>query len=55
MLFGADFYELDLLALLTSSGPTSVKSLVADLGLPRSTMTATTIFSRCATSGWMNM
>ncbi len=32
--------ELDLVALLTSSGPTSVKSLVADLGLPRSTMTA---------------
>jgi DNA-binding MarR family transcriptional regulator len=32
--------ELDLVALLTSGGPTSVKSLVADLGLPRSTMTA---------------
>lgn len=32
--------ELDLIALLTSGGPTSVKSLVADLGLPRSTMTA---------------
>lgn len=32
--------ELDLIALLTASGPTSVKSLVADLGLPRSTMTA---------------
>ncbi|HPG25184.1 MAG TPA: MarR family transcriptional regulator [Myxococcota bacterium] len=32
--------ELDLVALLISSGPTSVKSLVADLGLPRSTMTA---------------
>jgi DNA-binding MarR family transcriptional regulator len=32
--------ELDLVALLTASGPTSVKSLVADLGLPRSTMTA---------------
>ncbi len=32
--------ELDLVALLSSSGPTSVKSLVADLGLPRSTMTA---------------
>ena len=32
--------ELDLVALLTSSGPTSVKSLVADLQLPRSTMTA---------------
>jgi DNA-binding MarR family transcriptional regulator len=32
--------ELDLVALLGSSGPTSVKSLVADLGLPRSTMTA---------------
>ncbi|HEB89584.1 MAG TPA: MarR family transcriptional regulator [Deltaproteobacteria bacterium] len=32
--------ELDLVALLSASGPTSVKSLVADLGLPRSTMTA---------------
>lgn len=32
--------ELDLVALLTASGPTSVKILVADLGLPRSTMTA---------------
>ena len=32
--------ELDLVALLTASGPTSVKSLVADLALPRSTMTA---------------
>ena len=32
--------ELDLIALLSLSGPTSVKSLVADLGLPRSTMTA---------------
>ena len=32
--------ELDLVALLGSSGQTSVKSLVADLGLPRSTMTA---------------
>lgn len=32
--------ELDLVALLTSSGPTSVKSLVVDLNLPRSTMTA---------------
>lgn len=32
--------ELDLVALLTASGPTSVKSLVIDLGLPRSTMTA---------------
>lgn len=32
--------ELDLVALLTASGPTSVKSLVADLGLPRSTMIA---------------
>jgi DNA-binding MarR family transcriptional regulator len=32
--------ELDLIALLTASGPTSVKSLVADLGVPRSTMTA---------------
>jgi DNA-binding MarR family transcriptional regulator len=32
--------ELDLVALLGASGPTSVKSLVADLGVPRSTMTA---------------
>ena len=32
--------ELDLVSLLTADGPTSVKSLVADLGLPRSTMTA---------------
>ena len=32
--------ELDLVALLTQGGPTSVKSLVADLALPRSTMTA---------------
>lgn len=32
--------ELDLVALLVAGGPTSVKSLVADLGLPRSTMTA---------------
>ena len=32
--------ELDLIALLGSSGPTSVKSLVADLRFPRSTMTA---------------
>ena len=32
--------ELDLVALLSASGPTSVKSLVADLGVPRSTMTA---------------
>lgn len=32
--------ELDLVALLTESGPTSVKSLVADLRIPRSTMTA---------------
>lgn len=32
--------ELDLVAMLTASGPTSVKSLVADLQLPRSTMTA---------------
>ncbi len=32
--------ELDLVALLTASGPTSVKSLVVDLNLPRSTMTA---------------
>ena len=32
--------ELDLVALLSASGPTSVKSLVADLQLPRSTMTA---------------
>ncbi len=32
--------ELDLVAMLTDDGPTSVKSLVADLQLPRSTMTA---------------
>ncbi len=32
--------ELDLVAMLTAAGQTSVKSLVADLGLPRSTMTA---------------
>ena len=32
--------ELDLVALLCELGPTSVKSLVADLQLPRSTMTA---------------
>ncbi len=32
--------ELDLVALLNAKGPTSVKSLVADLNLPRSTMTA---------------
>ncbi len=32
--------ELDLVVLLSSSGPTSVKTLVADLGVPRSTMTA---------------
>lgn len=32
--------ELDLIALLAASGPTSVKCLVADLQLPRSTMTA---------------
>jgi DNA-binding MarR family transcriptional regulator len=32
--------ELDLVSLLTASGPTSVKSLVADLQIPRSTMTA---------------
>ena len=32
--------ELDLVSLLVSGGPTSVKSLVADLALPRSTMTA---------------
>ena len=32
--------ELDLIALLCAGGPTSVKSLVADLALPRSTMTA---------------
>ena len=44
--------ELDLLALLTSSGPTSVKSLVADLGLPRSTMTA--IVDRLQDRGLVN-
>ncbi|MCP4904639.1 MAG: winged helix-turn-helix transcriptional regulator [bacterium] len=32
--------ELDLVAMLAASGPTSVKRLVADLNLPRSTMTA---------------
>jgi DNA-binding MarR family transcriptional regulator len=32
--------ELDLVALLSASGPTSVKILVADLQMPRSTMTA---------------
>jgi len=32
--------ELNLLSMLTMAGPTSVKSLVADLALPRSTMTA---------------
>lgn len=32
--------ELDLIALICAGGPTSVKSLVADLALPRSTMTA---------------
>jgi len=32
--------ELDLVAILSASGSTSVKSLVADLRLPRSTMTA---------------
>ncbi len=44
--------ELDLVALLTSSGPTSVKSLVADLGLPRSTMTA--IVDRLEDRGLVN-
>jgi len=44
--------ELDLVALLTSSGPTSVKSLVADLGLPRSTMTA--IVDRLQERGLVN-
>lgn len=44
--------ELDLLALLTSSGPTSVKSLVADLVLPRSTMTA--IVDRLQERGLVN-
>ena len=32
--------ELDIVAMLNASGPTSVKSLVAVLALPRSTMTA---------------
>ena len=32
--------ELDLVALLSALGPTSVKILVADLQMPRSTMTA---------------
>lgn len=44
--------ELDLVALLTSGGPTSVKSLVADLGLPRSTMTA--IVDRLQERGLVN-
>ena len=44
--------ELDLVALLSSSGPTSVKSLVADLGLPRSTMTA--IVDRLQDRGLVN-
>jgi len=44
--------ELDLVALLTASGPTSVKSLVADLGLARSTMTA--IVDRLQDRGLVN-
>ena len=44
--------ELDLVALLSASGPTSVKSLVADLGLPRSTMTA--IVDRLEARGLVN-
>ena len=44
--------ELDLVALLTAGGPTSVKSLVADLGLPRSTMTA--IVDRLQDRGLVN-
>ena len=44
--------ELDLVALLSASGPTSVKSLVADLGLPRSTMTA--IVDRLQDRGLVN-
>jgi DNA-binding MarR family transcriptional regulator len=44
--------ELDLVALLTAAGPTSVKSLVADLGLPRSTMTA--IVNRLQDRGLVN-
>ena len=44
--------ELDLIALLSSAGPTSVKSLVADLGLPRSTMTA--IVDRLEARGLVN-
>lgn len=44
--------ELDLVARLTASGPTSVKSLVADLGLPRSTMTA--IVDRLQERGLVN-
>ena len=32
--------ELDLVASLSTSGQTSIKNLVADLTLPRSTMTA---------------
>jgi len=44
--------ELDLVALITESGPTSVKNLVADLGLPRSTMTA--IVDRLEARGLVN-
>lgn len=44
--------ELDLVALLTASGPTSVKNLVADLGLPRSTMTA--VVDRLQARGLVN-
>jgi DNA-binding MarR family transcriptional regulator len=44
--------ELDLIAMLTGSGPTSVKILVADLGLPRSTMTA--IIDRLEARGLVN-
>jgi DNA-binding MarR family transcriptional regulator len=37
---GLSGHELDLVALLSASGPTSVKILVADMRIPRSTMTA---------------
>jgi DNA-binding MarR family transcriptional regulator len=39
-------------ALLTADGPTSMKSLIADLGLPRSTMTA--IVDRLQERGLVN-
>ncbi len=44
--------ELDLVASLSASGQTSIKSLVADLNLPRSTMTA--IVDRLEARGLVN-